>query len=54
VAVRELVVIVLAVMELVAALSMITLDAWILMIPEVVSKRPDELEIVLVANRLVR
>jgi hypothetical protein len=52
VAVRELVVIVLAVIELVVAASMKTLDATIVMIPEFVSKRPEEFTMVLVARRL--
>jgi hypothetical protein len=54
VAVRELVATVLAVMELVAAESRITLEALIRKIPEFVSKRPEEFIIVLVATRFAR
>jgi hypothetical protein len=49
--VRELIFIVLAVMELVCAASMKTFEAAITILPEVVSKRPEVVVIVLVASR---
>jgi hypothetical protein len=54
VAVRELVAIVLAVIELVVAESRMTLEAIMRIMPEFVSKRPDEFVIVLVARRFAR
>jgi hypothetical protein len=54
VAVRELVAIVLAVIELVVAESRMTLEAMMRIMPEFVSKRPDEFVIVLVARRFAR
>jgi hypothetical protein len=52
--VRELVAIVLAVIELVAAESRMTLEAVIRRIPEFVSKRPEEFIMVLVARRFAK
>ena len=54
VAVKLLVAIVLAVIELVVAASIYTFEAVIYMIPEFVSKTPDEFVIVLVARRLAK
>jgi hypothetical protein len=54
VAVRELVTIVLAVIELVVAESRMTLEATMRIMPEFVSKRPDEFLIELVARRFAR